>query len=324
MATGALRGTIDGVGKEAYNSPVMKLVASIRFMLSIILISLAFPVLADDPDADLNAALEAHKKTPKRRAYSNKALIEDRDLLIPKTRSEEEKALDQKLKKLENRLNSQPAPMLHAPAPRRTVPVPVQKRNWLAPEVLDPKNTADRSSEEDAANWITLELERQQAIQLQKKTLAEEEALVNKLRQGGSRKRYSTESTSSNPYESILQNMAPQPTLQYEVIDPLSSLRAKEEKAKKATLFSPASRAASGVIKPSFSSRPSTAPRTPSWYSQPASPAAGTRSNLKPSWNDTTPTPLTPLKRVRKASSIHRKDPFSDDLMPGIKTSIWD
>ena len=304
----------------------MNVVSSIQFMLSIILISLAFPVLADDPEADLNTALEAQKKKPKRRVYSNKALIKNRDLLIPKTRSEEEKALDKKLRRLENQLNSQPAPMLQTPAPRRTVPVPMQKRNWLTPKMLDPENTEDLSSEEESANWITLELERQQAIQLQKKELAEEAALVKKMRLEGSRKRYSTESTPSNPYESILHNMAPQPTLKYEIIDPLSSLRAKEEKekAKTTALFSPANRATSGVIKPSFSSLPSTSPRTPSGYPQPASPAARTRSNLKPSWNDTKQKPLTPLKRVRKASPIHRKDPFSDDLMPGIKTSIWD
>ena len=310
----------------------MKLVSSIRFMLSILLISIAFPVVADDPDAALDAALDALKKKPKRRVYSNKALLDHRDLLIPKTLSEEEKALDRDLERLENQLDRQIIPPQSVAAPRVFSPASVPPENWITPTLLNTENGDPLSSEKSETSWIGQELARQKSIQLHEKGLAEEEALVNRLLREESRNKTSTEKSPIRAYESLLRNtISPsviQPVSKGIIPDPLGSLRPKEEKSPSGAnpLFSPTARRNSGVIQPSFSSFPSSSSsaQTPSWRPQFGSSAPKPASSFTSDWNVTKPTPLSPLKRVRQSLPIHQKDPFSDDFMPEIKTSVWD
>ncbi len=294
-----------------------------RLALAILLLSATFSVATED----LDAALEAQKKKANRRVYSERALIENRNIVVPKTQSEEELALDRDLKKLENQLSSQLVPASEVRAPRRRAPVPVKTKNWLTPTLLDSEKSDGLSSEKNAPSWIDQELDRQKAIQMQKKELAEEEALVNKMLREDSRPKISTDSTLFKPYEPMLRNslspVDPNPASTYSSFNPLGSIQPKEKKSSStASLFSPTARANSGVIKPAFSSP--TSGQRPDWRPQFGSSVPRAASDSRPDWDDLKPKPLTPLKRARQSSPIYRKDPFSDDFMPEIKTSIWD
>jgi len=301
---------------------------SIRVALSAVLLGAAFSGITED----LDAALEAQKKKAQRHVYSDTALIENRDIVIPKTLSEEEKSLDRDLERLENQLSQQVIPPRAISASRILAPSPEKRDNWLTPTLLDSEDGEGLSSEKHAPSWIDQELERQREIQLHKKTLAEEEALVNKLLREDSRNRTLTEKSSFNAYGSVLRDtISPsliQPVSKSIVPDPLGTLRPKEETSPSSTalLFSPAARRNSGVIQPSFSSLPSSPSsiQPPSWRPQFGSSAQKTPEGFTSDWNIKKPKPLSPLKRVRQSLPIHRKDPFADDFMPEIKTSIWD
>jgi len=297
---------------------------SIRLTLSAIFLGAAFSGISED----LDAALEAQKKKAARRNYSYAAQIEDQGILIPKTVSEEEKALDRELEKLENQLSQQVIPPRAIAAPRALTPAAAKPENWLTPSLLDPGNAADLSSEKNAGDWVHQELDRQKEIQLYKKELAEEEALVNKLLQEDPRNNSWSEKSPVKTYNSMLRNTIGsdiiQPVSQSILSSPLETLHSQKETSPSSTapLFSPAARRDSGIIQPSFSSAPSSPAKTPSWRPQlgpsaPTSPSGFTSSQIAPK-------PLSPLKRVRRSLPIHRKDPFADDFMSEIKTSIWD
>ena len=304
----------------------MKYSVSIRFVFSAVFLGAAFSGVSED----LDAALEAQKKKAKRRVYSETALIENRDIVIPKTLSEEEKALDRDLEKLESQLTRQVLPPRAAIAPRILVPSPKKTDNWLTPILLDSEDGEGLSSEKNVPSWIDQELERQREIQLHKKALAEEEALVNKLLREDSRNRTLTEKSPFNAYESVLRDtISPsliQPVSKSIVSDPLGTLRPKEEKSLSSpnSLFSPGARRDSGVIESSFSSRKPFSSQPTSVQKEFNRPAQKVNDLFSPSWTDKKTAPVSPLKRVRQSSPIRRKDPFADDFMPEIKTSIWD
>lgn len=291
----------------------MNYLISNRFVLSVMLLGTAFSVVAED----LDAALAAQKEKAKRRVYSESALIENRDLQIPTLPTDEEKALDRELERLEKRLDAQVIQQPQGMMIRR-VPsvVPDKQENWLTPAMLDPDS--DPLSKKETPSWVDTELDRQKEIQFQKKALAEEEALVNKRLREESRQLYEAP---SKQYETTLRNTitpgAPVPTPQRTVLNPLESLQSKSQ-SETDSLFSPNARANSGVIRPSSSS----SGRTPDW--QPTFDAPKAPSSLTSGFDVIKPTPLPPLKRIRKASPINQKDPFAEDFMPGIKTSIWD
>ena len=305
----------------------MKYSISIQLALSVMLLGMAFSGFAED----LDAALEAKKKKAKRHVYSERALIEHREIVIPKTLSEEEKALDRNIERLENELDRQIIPPQDTVAPRVFSPTPATPKNWLTPTLLDTENEDLLSSEKNDSSWIGQELERQKSIQIHEKELAEEEALVNKLLREGSRNDYSIEKNPLHTYESTFQRqLAPGVTPSapaYSSFNPLGTPPSKKTSSSKLRpQFSPAMRSDSGIIKPAFSSAPasSSSPRTPGWRPQFGSSTKKPPSGFTSRWDSEKPKPLAPLKRVRQSSPIHRKDPFSDDFMPEIKTSIWD
>jgi hypothetical protein len=301
----------------------MKHLVSSRLAFAMLLLGATFSVAEED----LDAALEAQKKKAQRRVYSERALIKNRNIVVPKTQSEEERALDRDLKKLENQLSSQLIPASEVRVPRRRAPVPVKTKNWLTPTLLDSEKSDGLFSEKNAPSWIDQELDRQKEIQMHKKELAEEEALVNKMLREDSRPKISTDRNLFKPYEPILRNSLspadPNPASTYSVFSPSKVILPKEKKSPStASLFSPTARANSGVIKPAFSS-PSSGQR-PDWRPQFGSSVPKPASDFRSDWDDLKPKPLPPLKRARQSSPIYRKDPFSDDFIPEIKTSIWD
>ncbi len=300
------------------------------FTLSAVLFSAACPAVADD----LDAALEARKKTVRQHVYSEKAQLDDRNLLVPKTPTEEERALDRKLKQLESSLNNPPATG-PAPAARRpSGPVPVPKGNWLTPALLDPDAAENLSVKKAGPSWVREELDRQKTLQEHKDGLAREEALVNKILREDSRKSSSATDSPLKQYESALRNtISPgiQPAARRVLSTPFESISQKEKSAvaERTPRFFPAARVNSGVIRPSSLLSPSQ-PRPPSTPPVRWTPQAGASkpkqaaSPFAVDWNAKKPTPLSPVERVRRSSPIYRKDPFSDDFMPGLKNNIWD
>ena len=291
------------------------------------LVSAAGSVAADD----LDAALEARKKKANRRVYSERVLMDDQNLLVPKTPTEEERALDRELEQLERQLDNQFVPRSEMTGRRPVAPAPVKPENWLTPALLDTEADDGLPTGKTESDWIREELERRKELQQHKEALAKEEAQVNKMLQEDSRQPFATGSSPLKSYETKLHDTltpaigrtAPHPV----VLDPLGSLRPKEKTdlSGRGTRFSPAARSDSGVIKPAFSSSPSpSASSTPRRSPQLGPPSSRTVSKPSWDWNKSRTEPLPPLERVRRSSPIYRKDPFEDDFMPDIKTSIWD
>ena len=301
---------------------------SIQLALSAILLGTTFSGVSED----LDAALEAKKKKARRHVYSERALIEHRDIVIPKTQSEEEKALDRNIERLESQLDRQITPPPSTVAPRVFSPAPTTPENWLTPTLLDAENEEPLLPENTGTSWIDQELDRQKSIQLHETELAEEEALVNKLLQENSRNNFPTEKRPSYTYESAFQSritLGETPSVPaYSSFRPQGGPQSKKhtDSSKSRTLFSPTGRSDSGIIKPAFSSAPApfSSPRTSSRRPQFGSSIQKSPEGFTSNWDTEKPKPLPPLKRVRQSSPIYRKDPFTDDFMPEIKTSIWD
>ena len=306
----------------------MRCSISIRLALSAVFLGTTFSGFAEN----LDDALNAKKKQARRHVYSERALIENRSIVIPKTLSEEEKVLDRDLERLESQLGRQIIPPQNAAAPRVFSPAPVTPENWLTPSLLDTEAGDPLSSEKSDPSWIDQELTRQKSIQLHEKELAEEEALVNKLLREESRNDYSIETSPAHAYESTFQSQitpgVTPSTSAYSPFNPLGTPESKRniDSSRTLPLFSPTVRSDSGIIKPSFSSAlpSSSSPKLPGWRPQFGSSSQKSPSGFTSKWDAEKPKPLSPLRRVRQSSPIYRKDPFADDFMPEIKTSIWD
>jgi len=140
------------------------------------------------------------------------------------------------------------------------------------------------------------------------------------------------ESSSFKPYEpSLRSTITPgvtPPTSTYSSFNPLGTLQTKEKKglSTQPSLLSPTTRSDSGIFKPSFSSPSSSSfsssGQRPDWRPQLGSSAPKPISDFRSDWGVSKPLP--PLKRVRQSTPINKKNPFDDDFMPDIKTSIWD
>ena len=315
MAIRSAFSNIDRLRGKAYNKHLMSSRISSRIVLSTFLIGTVFSAVADD----LDDALAAQKEKAKRHVYSESALIKNRNIEVPARPSDEKSALDWELKTLEQRLNKPILPPPEVMMRRTPVSVPAKQENWLTPAVLSDENDAGLSSETTRPDWVDLEIDRQKELQLQKQA-TDEEALINKRLREESLQRYTTETSPLNKYETSLRNTITPATLRQPLIDPLRSLRATETPApsRSVSLFSPTMRSPSGVIFPSLNSSPT---QPLGWKPNFTAPKS---SSGFPSRLDSTPIPLSPLKRVRQSTPIHRKNPFSDDFMPKIKTSIWD
>ncbi len=298
-------------------------------VFSILLLSAAVSFAEDD----LDAALEARKKRAPRRVYSERIQLEDRNIVIPKTRSEEELALDRDLEKLENQLARQDLPSPGFGVPRPSPAAPVQPKNWLTPSLLESESDDNASPGKDDTSWIHQELDRQKEIEARKKALAEDEALVNRMLRENSRQNIPTENSPFKRYEPVLRNtiypeVTPSPST-VGSLRPFEIAPPKESKmpSRITSPFKPSVRANSGVIKSSFSSSPSSSPsssRRPEWQAPLGSSPQSTVSDFTTGWKTTKPVSLSPLQKVRQASPIHKKDPFDDTFSTKFSTSIWD
>ncbi len=293
----------------------------------LVLAGIGIPVAAED----LDAALAAQKKKAQRQVYSDTALVEDHNLSVPKTETEEDRQLDKKLREMEEKadaavsLPNMASPHRMAPAPVRSV----EDKNWLTTAVMD--NTSSVSQVKSTDNdWIDREATRQKA----KADTVKEDALVQKLLR---------EKTQSQP-----QNTTPElERLKQYQLDPKTFNAGRDPTPVSPSYMLPQSgtpdpmaairptpKKESTLTPPLFSPQAIKTPQSPiqdplqSYRSPLNNPEIGSPSRrVSPSISSglTEPeTPLTPLQMIKKSSPINRQDPFAEDHMPKLKNSIWD
>lgn len=290
------------------------------------------PVAAED----LDEALAAQKKKAQRRVYSEYARIENRDLAVPRTKTEEEKALDKKLREMDARAEegarSEIAQSLMNPG--RSVSsasvraVPEENKTWLAAAILD-ETASEKLPDMAEDNWLTQEMDRQKAMQDAKK----ENEMVEKLLR--EQPRLQTTPSGVEPFknyqfvpQSVSDNqnrfaagssfMGSTP----EQLFSAASFRqtSKREETPALPTFSPQ------TARPSFSLDQNPLQSTMGRLINPApgAPSSGISPGLSSRLDPRQTAPLTPLQKIKKASPIYQSDPFADDHMPKIKTSIWE
>lgn len=319
----AIGGAIDELASRAYPCPVMKCFISRPIALVSILVGAGFPVAAED----LDAALAAQKNKAQRRVYSDSALIENRNLEVPRTSTEAEKAVDRKLREMDAKADSLATQPRMPVLSRTTGPAPTspEYKNWLTPATMD-DSAADALPDNKEEDWLLRELDRQKELKAQD-ALQKENAQIEKLL------REKTQTPSSSPQMDRLKQYQLTPpnilgnsdkdsanpsymTPQSGAPDPMINIRpaSKQERAPVAPpLFSPQAAR--------LSSTPDKDTRNSSF--RPLSPTRAS-SGFSSGLDQTEPVPLTPLERIKKSSPINRPDPFSDDYSPQIKRSIWD
>ncbi len=297
--------------------------------LVVVLLSIGTTVVAED----LDTALEAQKKKTSRRVYSERAQLEDRNLTVPRAESEEERLLDKKLRDMDAEINARPALPQNAnamvPRPTAVVPRPQEDKNWLTAAILDDLQSASMTNETDE-DWLARELKRQTDLKEQE-ALTRERALVEKFLRDG------TDSRSVQPIMSGLEKyQLPQPgilggnrknsgpghmTPQRGTPDPLAAVRwtPKRDQPVAPALFSPeAARRSSSIQDPL---RPG---QVPTFNPTPGVSVRKSSSVFSYGRDKPEPAPLTPMQLIRKASPINRSNPFAEDHMPTVNTSIWD
>ena len=263
---------------------------------------------------ELDAALNELKKKAPRRDYSDRAVLHNRDMTVPDDPTEQNRALDAKLRVMEKSIQADSPGVRPAPRMRPMRPLPQQEErgNWLTPAMLDnsameeePQNTPD--------SWITTELERRNEIEL----LKEEQEQIDLKVQEELRK---TETSALNPaasYNRSLQEIIGGQTREREPSSsagynrPISSLTPYSTRRSSSPSLFPApgtsrSEAGTSSIQP-FSVKRSPL-KSPTDY----------QSNFK----SDKPAPLPPIKKLRRSSFDN--NPFSDDIMPRVNKGIWD
>jgi hypothetical protein len=330
MATGLVGSAVDGSTGKAYYLQAMKLFISRYLALAAVLSGTGFPVAAED----LDAALAAQKKKAQRQIYSESALLEDRNLTVPKTRSEEERLLDKKLQEMDARAAADASDqnLTGRSSPAQLPSLPVENKNWLTPAMLD-EAAAMSTPDSKEDDWLAKEKERQKSLKDQESVRKENE-LVDKLlrEQTQPTAHVTSEMERLKKYQIGPQNFnaAKDPVSaspgykipQSQRADPLAAVRLtpKKQAPVAPAIFSPeAARLSSALDKD-----PLAATRSPLLNSSIGAPSRKGPSIFSSGLSEPETAPLTPLQMLRKSSPINRQNPFEDDHMPQIKRSIWE
>lgn len=327
-ATGGNGGAIDETTEKEYYSRVMKSLVFKYLAMVAILAGAGVPVAAED----LDAALAAQKNKAQRRVYSEKVVLEDHKLEVPRTVTEEEQELDRKLREMDAKMDSQSAPasMQMQSRPGAAVPQPVENKNWLTPALLD-NDEAMAMTNQTEDTWLVRELDRQKELKSQEATVKENELVEKLLREKAHPQSSSPELDRLKPYQLAPPNIfgsknrdADAPaymTPKSGTPDPLAAIRLtpKKEPLAPPPLFSPeAARISSALDKDPLRST-----RSPLLNSVPGSPSRKPVSVFSPRRNAPDIVPPTPLEMIKMSSPINRANPFEDDPMPEMKTGIW-
>jgi hypothetical protein len=296
--------------------------------LVLVLAGIGIPIAAED----LDAALAAQKKKTQRRVYSDTAVVEDRNLSVPKTETEEDRQLDKKLREMEEKANA-PISLSNMTPPHRMAPAPVRSvedKNWLTTAVMNDTPSVSQAESKDN-DWIVWEADRKKA----KTAAAEEDALVQRLL----REKTQLQPQNTTPELERLKkyqldpktfNAGRDPTPagpssymlpQSGTPDPMKSIRPAPRKESLLTppLFSPQ---AVKTPQPTVQA-PLQSYRSPLNNPEIVSPSRRVLPSLSSGLTEPE-TPLTPLQMIKKSSPINRQDPFAEDHMPKLKNSIWD
>ncbi len=288
---------------------------------------------------DLDAALAAQKKKAQRHVYSDSALLHNENLVIPRQASAEEKELDKKLEAMEaeRERDARPGAMVQQSMPVRPAAATVrsaENQNWLTPAMMDQDAAMSLTNGATEDSWLIREMERQKELKAREATATKDNELAEKLL------REKTAPKSSSPELDRLKQyqLAPQKlfgskekdpdaplymTPQSGTPDPMAAVRLTPKKETPVTppLFSPQAARASSAP----DSDPLRSTRSPSLNPNLGAPARPlpARATLSPDWSEPETPVLTPMEAIRKSSPINKADPFTDDRMPHIKTSIW-
>lgn len=290
---------------------------------AVILAGVMVPVSAED----LDAVLEAQKKKAQRQIYSESALLEDQNLTVPRTKTEEELLIDRKLREIEARENATVSSEIRPDAfiPVRTSVQPVENRNWLTPAIMDDAASMSlTNSAEDA--WLARELERQKEVKNQEAARKENELTEKLLRE-------------QSPGQSPLQEI--DRLKKYQITKPAFDSSGKSVSAEPAYMSPLTGKTGPATVRPMKKEPPSVPPlfspeaaRISPTANRPSnspliSPNLGAAPNpslpgFSTERNDPEPVQLTPLQMIKKSSPINQQNPFADDHMPQIKSSIWE
>jgi hypothetical protein len=295
--------------------------------LVLVLTGIGIPVVAED----LDAALAAQKKKAQRRVYSDTALVEDRNLSVPKSETEEDRQLDKKLREMEEKADAAVSLPTMA-SPHRMAPAPVRSgedKNWLTTAVMNDTSSVSQAESTDS-DWMAREAERQKA----KADTVKEDALVQKLLHEKTQpqpqnttpelerlKQYQlnpkTFNAGRDPTPVSPSYMLPQSGTP----DPMAAVRPppKKESPLSQPLFSPqALKTSQPTIQPPLQSY-----RSPLNNPEISSPSRRVSPSISSGLTEQE-APLTPLQMIKKSSPINRQDPFAEDHTPKLKNSIWD
>ncbi|MFA6173404.1 MAG: hypothetical protein WC701_06920 [Kiritimatiellales bacterium] len=320
---------IDGLQAGAYVATVM----NARFYRGFVLLTAVAACAVSSFAEDLDAALAAQKKKAQHRVYSESALLDDQKLVVPRTPTQEEQELDKKLQELEAKADVRPDPRLQHMMLRQSDAAvrPAEKQNWLTPAMLDNDASVTQTNETDNA-WLVREMERQKELK-ELEAAKKENEQVEKLLRGKTQQqqKISPEMDRLKQYQLAPPKLfgskekdddPPYMTPRSGTPNPLSAvgLTPKKEIPVAPAPFSPkAARISSAMDNdPLKSVRNPALSITPGLLSQPS------RSVFSPNRDVPAAVPLTPLEMIRKSSPINRPDPFTDDHMPRIKSSIWE
>lgn len=310
---------VDGICTEAYVAKAMRAQYSRFFIL---LTAAAAGTVSSFAD-DLDAALEAQKKKAQRRIYSERALLTEQNLAVPQTPTEEERNLDKKLQEIEAQLDRQQVaerPAFPVRPAVTVVPQPAENKNWLTAAVMD--DTAAVELTNDAAgSWLKREMERRQELKAQEAEARDNELVDKILREKTQPQISSTELNRLQQYQ--LKTGKEAEENRASVQNPLELIRpgTRKDKASVPPLFSPeAARFSSFTEK-----NPLKNVKSPLQNPLSGSSIRTSKTVFSPYREEEPQAPsLTALEMIRKSSPINRADPFTEDPMPRIKTSIWE
>lgn len=289
--------------------------------LYVILLLLAGAVLQIQAD-DLDAALEAQKKA-RRHVYSERATLHNQELMVPQAPTDEELALDRKLREIERALDQKATVTAREgtqPSPRLTRPVP-ENKNWLTPALMDEDAAISLSDNKSDSDWILNELERQKTIKEEKIAFqAEERQIADLLKQ-------ESQPDVQSPHLDRLKD--------YEKLPGLISGERRSDRessfstAQQSLSLVPTSRQSKKTDEPDLFSpaaaRISTQPAQPNPFKPSSSPMsfqsltekreAATKQNnpFAQFWEPKKNRQPTPLEKIRQARPIYQSDPFADD-----------
>jgi len=265
----------------------------------------------------LDTKLNELKKRVRRSAYSSPAVLNDQNLTVPRTVTEQERALDRKIRQMEKEGDAAPGLISRQMPTTRPVARPQKEppANWLTPELLDDLSGEDDAGGTDDESWIFEELARQEELKKDLLTEQEQERVIQqRLNQPFAQDDSSTRTPLQN-YDADLQRIIsagstkPSSTPSY-LKDPRSIYKRIEEPSGTSQEAEPERTSVFSTLRPRRSTQPVQRPFSTSRSYEPGSTSeapSARSSSQSPSW-ERQEEPAR--KRVRQKSPLYEENPF--------------